>query len=1020
MSTKIFNKKFLTFLLLFSLSFFITTNVYAVTTIGLNIDTGGTLTVTGNASLGTVNGNTITTGTGILTLGASKTLTISNTLTLAGTDSSTLNIGTGGTLGTAAYTAATAYQASSASLTSLAGLTYASPSFVKMTAAGTFALDTNTYLTSLSGAVLTDQTAGQTIGLTGARLTKLWATDITLTNALVGSVTGNAGTVTNATLTTALTVNTGTVTLTGNVANTSVLTIGAGAVSVSGTNTGDNAANSSTMYIGTTAVALNRASAALVLTGITSIDGSSASTTGNAATATTATNLAGGSGGTLPYQSAAGTTALLANGAAGQVLQSNGTTLAPSWVAAPTGDMALAGIQTVTGAKTFNSGKLILAGATSGTTMFNAAAIAGTTTITMPGTTGTMALTSDITGINSGTNTGDQTITLTGGVTGSGVGSFAATVITNANLTGDVTSVGNAATVVKINGTLMSGLATGILKNTTTTGVPSIAVAGTDYSAGTNALATGILKSTTTTGALTIAVAGDFPTLNQNTTGNATTATTATHLAGGLGGQIPYQSAAGTTAMLANGTAGYILQANGTTVAPSWVAAATGTVTSASVVSANGFAGSVATATTTPAITLTTSITGLLKGNGTAISAATAGTDYSAGTNALATGILKSTTTTGALTIAVAGDFPTLNQNTTGSAATLTTARAIYGNNFDGSAALTGIIASTYGGTGNGFTKFSGPTTSERVFTLPDVAAATILTTNDLITLAQGGTGANLTASNGGILYSTASAGAILAGTATAGQILRSGASVAPTWSTATYPATAGTSGNVLTSDGTNFVSQAASSIPTIKFATTFESSTRFSSAVVGSGVNDYNSNGTRIYTGLTSTSSARSSWSIYSTNSALFDGSPVFSVHVTANALDEASGIGSSFFGIGQPTVNGSGHTFTIKHIGFKILKTGGVVSLYATQGDGTTNNVSSALTTIVTGDELDLILKVNGTTSVNYYWRKNGGALSSATNLTSNLPTGAGASSMQYSTSNNDTAFNFSFYLGGSSYER
>ena len=97
-----------------------------------------------------------------------------------------------------------------------------------------------------------------------------------------------------------------------------------------------------------------------------------------------------------------------------------------------------------------------------------------------------------------------------------------------------------------------------------------------------------------------------------------------------------------------------------------------GSVTSASVVSANGFAGTVATATTTPAITLTTSITGVLKGNGTAISAATPGTDYSAGTSALGTGILKSTTTTGALTIAVAADFPTLNQNTTGSAATFT------------------------------------------------------------------------------------------------------------------------------------------------------------------------------------------------------------------------------------------------------------------------------------------------------------------------------------------------------------
>jgi hypothetical protein len=57
-------------------------------------------------------------------------------------------------------------------------------------------------------------------------------------------------------------------------------------------------------------------------------------------------------------------------------------------------------------------------------------------------------------------------------------------------------------------------------------------------------------------------------------------------------------------------------------------AAGSGTVTSVSVVSANGLAGTVATATTTPAITLSTTITGVLKGNGTAISAALAGTDY--------------------------------------------------------------------------------------------------------------------------------------------------------------------------------------------------------------------------------------------------------------------------------------------------------------------------------------------------------------------------------------------------------
>jgi hypothetical protein len=55
-----------------------------------------------------------------------------------------------------------------------------------------------------------------------------------------------------------------------------------------------------------------------------------------------------------------------------------------------------------------------------------------------------------------------------------------------------------------------------------------------------------------------------------------------------------------------------------------------GTVTTVSVVSANGLAGTVANAGTTPAITLSTSVTGVLKGNGTAISAATAGTDFMA------------------------------------------------------------------------------------------------------------------------------------------------------------------------------------------------------------------------------------------------------------------------------------------------------------------------------------------------------------------------------------------------------
>lgn len=58
-------------------------------------------------------------------------------------------------------------------------------------------------------------------------------------------------------------------------------------------------------------------------------------------------------GGDIIYGGASGTPTRLANGTAGQVLQSNGTTLAPSWVAAGAGDMILASAQTNSGIKTF-------------------------------------------------------------------------------------------------------------------------------------------------------------------------------------------------------------------------------------------------------------------------------------------------------------------------------------------------------------------------------------------------------------------------------------------------------------------------------------------------------------------------------------------------------------------------------------------------------------------------------------------------------------------------------------------
>lgn len=82
-----------------------------------------------------------------------------------------------------------------------------------------------------------------------------------------------------------------------------------------------------------------------------------------------------------------------------------------------------------------------------------------------------------------------------------------------------------------------------------------------------------------------------------------------------------------------------------------------GSVTSVSVVSANGFAGTVATSTTTPAITLSTTVNGLLKGNGTSISAAVAGTDYltTAVTSAVAGSGIGVSGATGAVTFSNTG-----------------------------------------------------------------------------------------------------------------------------------------------------------------------------------------------------------------------------------------------------------------------------------------------------------------------------------------------------------------------------
>ncbi len=519
-----------------------------------------------------------------------------------------------------------AKQASDAGLTSLAGLVYAATAFVKMTGADTFALDTNTYLTSLSGAVLTDQTVGQTIGATGARLTKLWATDITVTNAITGSVTGNAGTVTGATFTTALTVNGGTLTLTANAANTSVLTIGAGAVSVSGSNTGDQtniSGNAATVTVAdagadtTTWVLLGTSQTGSLapatdagLTYNASTNALTATTfvgalTGNADTATTAAawttarNLAGNSvNGSANVAFAnkfivQGTTD--AGLSAAQFLGALGTGIVKNTTTTGVLSIAVAGDFPTLNQNTTGSAATLTTPRTIGGVSFD-----GSANITVASATGGFTVSGGDLAI------GANNLTITGsiGSTGSRVtkGWFTDLQVTNAiagSITGNAATATALATARAINGVNFDG----------TAAITVTAAAGT--LTGTTLAATVVTSSLTAVGDLTTGSIG---------TGFVVKGVTMT-LGSDANYDIYYRNSSGVLTRLANGTTGQLLTAT-TSNAPSWVAPATnGTVTTVSVVSANGFAGSVANATTTPAITLTTSITGTLQGNGTAISA---------------------------------------------------------------------------------------------------------------------------------------------------------------------------------------------------------------------------------------------------------------------------------------------------------------------------------------------------------------------------------------------------------------
>jgi hypothetical protein len=203
----------------------------------------------------------------------------------------------------------------------------------------------------------------------------------------------------------------------------------------------------------------------------------------------------------------------------------------------------------------------------------------------------TIVASGTISGSNlSGTNTGDQTIILTGDVTGAGTGSFATTLASGAVTLGKMANlaansiIGNntgiAATPIALTATQTKTLLS--LQNVENTALSTWAGSSNITTLGT--IATGVWGGT----AVAVNKGGtgqtsytDGQLLIGNSSGNGLTKATLT---------------AGANIIITNGNGSIEIAAS---------APGTGTVTDVSVVTANGISGSVATSTTTPAITLT-------------------------------------------------------------------------------------------------------------------------------------------------------------------------------------------------------------------------------------------------------------------------------------------------------------------------------------------------------------------------------------------------------------------------------
>ena len=201
-----------------------------------------------------------------------------------------------------------------------------------------------------------------------------------------------------------------------------------------------NGATAQTFTVTSNATSSNSASTIVARNAIGNFSAGTitASLSGNATSATTATNLAGGSAGTVPYQSAAGTTVQLAAGSSGQVLTSNGAA-APSWTTPATvnngtltmnvSGTGLSGSQTFTANQSSAATFTVTSNATSANTASTIVArdasgnfSAGTITATLSGNASTATSATSATTATTATNQSGGTVAATTGTFSSTLG----------------------------------------------------------------------------------------------------------------------------------------------------------------------------------------------------------------------------------------------------------------------------------------------------------------------------------------------------------------------------------------------------------------------------------------------------------------------------------------------------------------------------------------------------------------------------------------------------------------------